>query len=122
MTFSRGIRGAITVDENSVSSISEATVELLNKMINANSIESKDISHVIFSVTKDLNAAFPAKFARDIIGWSDVPMMCFNEADIDDSLLKCLRVLIVINSEKPQSQIKHIYLKEAKCLRPDISL
>lgn len=121
MTFSRGIRGAISVGENSIYAIGEATVELLKAVVDANSIKSEDISHVIFSITNDLDAAFPAKFARDILGWNDIPMMCFNEAEVKNSIRKCLRVLIVVNTDNKQSEIRHIYLKCAKVLRPDIS-
>lgn len=121
MSIARGIRGAISVDENSTYSIGESTVHLLKAVIDANSVKIEDISHVIFTVTSDLNAAFPAKFARDNLGWSDVPMMCFNEAEVKNAIKKCLRVLVVFNTDKAQSEIKHIYLKEAKKLRPDIS-
>lgn len=121
MTFSRGIRGAITVEDNSIYCIGEATIELLNTLLRVNSIKIDDISHVIFTITSDLNAAFPAKFARDVLAWHDVPMMCFNEADVKDALKKCIRVLMVVNTDKQQNEIKPVYLKEAAKLRPDIS-
>lgn len=120
MTFQRGIRGATTVEQNSVADINKSTIELLNEIIESNNVDIKDISHVIFTLTKDLTAAFPAKFARDELHWDNVPMMCFNELDIDNSLKMCLRVLVVINTDKNQDEIKHIYLKNAKKLRPDI--
>lgn len=119
MIFQRGIRGAITVEENSSSAIKDATVELLQSINEANLFNAEDISHVIFTLTKDLTAAFPAKFARDVLKWNNVPMMCFNELNIENSLKMCLRVLVVINTEKKQDEIKHIYLKGAKVLRPD---
>lgn len=113
----KGIRGAITVDKNSADSIREATLELLLEMIDKNSISPEKISHVIFTTTKDINAAFPAKYARlEIDGFDEVAMMCFNELDIENSLPMCLRILIVLNCEdnfKP----KFIYLKGAKNLR-----
>ena len=119
--ISRGIRGAITVENNSVVSMKEATIELLSEMIERNSIALENISHVIFTVTKDLDAAFPAKFARDELGWVNIPMMCFNEADVQNAILACIRVLMVINTDKSQKEISHIYLKDAKKLRMDIS-
>lgn len=119
MTFQRGIRGAITVEENSVLAIKDATVELLQSVSEANLINVEDISHVIFTLTRDLTTAFPAKFARDILNWDNVPMMCFNELNIENSLKMCLRVLVVVNTEKKQNEIKHVYLKGAKVLRPD---
>lgn len=112
----KGIRGAITVENNTVEDIKFATLELLKEMINCNHIETNKISHVIFTLTEDLNAAFPAKFARLDLNWCDVAMMCFHELGVPDALKKCLRVLIVINCDekfKPQ----FIYLKGASNLR-----
>ncbi len=121
MIFSRGIRGAITVDSDSSEAIKIATVELLTKLTKLNSINKNDISHVIFSLTKDLTSDFPAKYVRSELGWDSVPMMCFNEADINNAIKYCLRVLIVANTKKMQDEITHVYLKDAKKLRPDIS-
>ena len=114
--ITKGIRGAITVAENTSSSIKEATLELLSKMIERNNISVENISHVIFTLTNDLNAEFPAKFARIDMGWTDVAMMCFHELNVPNSLEKCLRVLIVVNCETdfvPQ----FVYLKDASKLR-----
>lgn len=114
--ITKGIRGAITVDENSEDAIKFATLELLNAMIFANSIQESMISHVIFTLTNDLNAAFPAKFARLDIGWKNAAMMCFHELDVPNALPKCLRVLIVLNCDEkfiPQ----FVYLKDASILR-----
>ena len=114
--ITKGIRGAITVEENSEDAIKFATLELLNAMILANSIQESMISHVIFTLTNDLNAAFPAKFARLDLNWTNTAMMCFHELDVPSSLPKCLRVLIVLNCEEdfvPQ----FVYLKGAKILR-----
>lgn len=114
--ITKGIRGAITVEENSSEAIKNATLELLNAMISANNIEESKISHVIFTLTDDLNAAFPAKFARLNLGWKNAAMMCFHELDVPNSLSKCLRVLIVLNCDEnfiPQ----FIYLKGAATLR-----
>ena len=101
----KGIRGAITVTENTSDAIKLATIELLT-----------EISHVIFTLTNDLNAAFPAKFARLDLGWQNVAMMCFHELDVPNSLPMCLRVLLVLNCETdfvPQ----FVYLKNASNLR-----
>lgn len=114
--ITKGIRGAITVAENTSSSIKEATLELLSKMIEQNNISVENISHVIFTLTNDLNAEFPAKFARIDMGWTDVAMMCFHELDVPNALPMCLRVLIVLNCETdfvPQ----FVYLKDASKLR-----
>lgn len=114
--ITKGIRGAITVAENTSSSIKEATLELLSEMIERNDISVENISHVIFTLTNDLNAEFPAKFARIDMGWTDVAMMCFHELDVPNALPMCLRVLIVLNCETdfvPQ----FVYLKDASKLR-----
>jgi chorismate mutase len=112
----RGIRGATTVGNNDRSDIIEATKELLREIVTANQLDIADIASVIFSTTLDLNAEFPAVAAREI-GWSDTPLLCSNEIDVPGSLAKCIRVLLHINSHKSQSEIKHIYLKNAVNLR-----
>ena len=114
--ISKGIRGAITVDDNSEVAVKNAVSELLGALIEKNNIKKEFISHVIFTLTPDINAAFPAKFARIDFGWDDVAMMCYNELNVPNSLAKCLRVLIVINCDEnfvPQ----FVYLNGAKDLR-----
>ena len=116
----RGVRGATTVENNTKEDIKDATVELLRKMLTENDIKIEDIAFAIFTLTNDLNADFPAKYARLHCGFSTVPMMCYNELDVADSIKKCLRVMLSINTQKNQNEIKHIYLKGAKKLREDI--
>ncbi len=119
--YSRGVRGAITVEEDTPELIEKATVELYSKMIEANDIKTEDISHIIFTITKDLKCAFPAKFVRRNFKIQYVPLLCVNEMDIEPSLKKCLRILMVINTDKKQDEIKHIYLGAAKILRSDLA-
>lgn len=114
--ITKGIRGAITVNENTAKSIEDATVKLLQEIMKRNNIEINLISHVIFSLTSDLNAAFPAKYARINMDWKDVPMMCFNEVDVPNSLRKCLRVLVVINCSE-NFEPEFVYLEGAEGLR-----
>ncbi len=114
--ITKGIRGAITVSSNTDYEIKNATLELLSEMVKANNIEQNMISHVIFTLTDDLNAAFPAKFARLDFGWKNVAMMCFHELDVPASLPMCLRVLIVLNCSEDFVP-KFVYLKEAQKLR-----
>ena len=118
--MTRAIRGAITVKKNTQEAIKKSTVELLKTMLEENEIETSQISHAIFTMTKDLNAAYPAKFARTELDFSNVPMMCYQELDIENSLAMCLRIMLVVNCEKKQSEIKHVYLKGAEILRPDL--
>ena len=112
----KGIRGAITVDYNSEGDIKNATLELLNEMIKKNNIDKDRISHVIFTTTDDLNAAFPAKFARLDLGWDKVAMMCFHELDVPESLKMCLRIMIVVNFDE-NFEPEFVYLKGASGLR-----
>ena len=119
--YSRGVRGAITVEEDTPKKKKKATVELYSKMIEANDIKTEDISHIIFTITKDLKCAFPAKFVRRNFSVQYVPLLCVNEMDIEPSLKKCLRILMVINTDKKQDEIKHIYLGAAKILRSDLA-
>lgn len=118
---SRAVRGAITVDSNSSDSIRSATIELLSTILEKNNIKKSDIVYIYFTLTSDLDAAFPAKFARLDLGFNLVPMMCSNELLVKESLKLALRVLLVFNTYKSQDQINHIYLKGAKVLRPDLA-
>jgi len=113
------IRGAITVDNNDTVEIIDNTKELLNVIIEKNVIDINEVISIVFTMTKDLNAAFPAVAARQI-GWTNIPLMCMQELDIPGSLEKCIRVLLHINSEKSKLDVKHVYLKNAKVLRPDL--
>ena len=114
--ITKGIRGAITVKENTGLALEEATIKLLNELVTKNNIKIKNISHVIFSLTSDLDAEFPAKFARINLNWSNVPMMCFNEIDVPNSLRMCLRVLIVVNCDENFTP-EFVYLDGAANLR-----
>lgn len=115
----RAIRGAVTVENNTAPEIIEETRQLLLEIEHKNEFLQDDIISIIFSVTSDLNAAFPAVAARQI-GWNNIALMCTNEVDVLGSLKKCIRVLIHINTDKSNYEIKHIYLKGAKVLRPDL--
>jgi chorismate mutase len=116
----RGIRGAISVEENSSEAIKGATRELLRAIITENQLESEFIASAIFTVTKDINADFPASAAREL-GWNMVPLICATEIDVPGSMERCIRVLIHVNTDKGQNDIKHIYLKEAVKLRRDLA-
>ncbi|OGH94407.1 MAG: chorismate mutase [Candidatus Melainabacteria bacterium GWA2_34_9] len=118
--ISRAVRGATTVENNVDEEIYQATVELLKKMIEENSIDSDEIINVIFTLTHDLDAAFPAKAARVHLGWNTVPMICTQEIPVPESLQKCIRVLITFNTAKSKDEIRHIYLRKAQTLRPDL--
>lgn len=119
--YQRGIRGAITVENNTKEAVKSAVVELIQEIKKINNLDETSISHVIFTLTKDIDCVYPAKIVREeFSAWKYVPMMCTNEMNIENSIEKCLRVLIVINTKLKQNEIKHIYLKGAIKLREDL--
>jgi len=116
----RGIRGATTVSEDEPELILEATRELLEAILDANdSMKLEDVGSALFTVTDDLASTFPAQGARQM-GWGLVPMMCAQEIPVPGSLRKVIRVLVHWNTETPQSEVKHVYLRDAIKLRPDL--
>ena len=114
------IRGATTVEENTEESIISNTTELLYQLENANNIDRENVIGIIFSATKDLDKVYPARAAREI-GYVHSGLMCFNEMVVEESLDKCIRIMILYNSNKNQKDINHVYLKGAKILRPDLT-
>ncbi|MEC8557357.1 MAG: chorismate mutase [Planctomycetota bacterium] len=120
MSVCRGVRGATTVPENSRDEILQATRQMLALMIRRNDIDSKDLASATFTVTKDLDAEFPAYAARQL-GWLNVPLLCGYEISVESSLQKCIRVLLHWNTDKTQDEVHHVYIHEAVKLRPDLS-
>jgi chorismate mutase len=116
----RGIRGATTIGANSVEDILGATRELLEAMQAENGFAPEDLAAIWFTVTGDLDAAFPAQAARKL-GWRDVPLLDALEIPVPGSLAQCIRVLALWNTEVSQSAIRHIYLNGAQVLRPDLA-
>ncbi|WP_346355784.1 chorismate mutase [Azotosporobacter soli] len=115
----RGVRGATTVENNCAEEIISRVEELLTALIKANAIETEDIGALIFSSTPDLNAAFPAVAARRL-GWNEVPLFGTQEIEQPDGVKQCVRVLALLNTERSQKEIKHIYLHGATVLRQDV--
>ncbi|MEH2084210.1 MAG: chorismate mutase [Nostoc sp.] len=117
----RAIRGATTASENTVETIREVVTELLNELENRNQFQLRDIISVTFSVTRDLDAVFPAAIARVRPGWDNVAMLDVQQMHVEGSLQRCIRLLI--HAYLPTSaSIHHIYLRNAASLRPDWSL
>ncbi|MEN6495039.1 MAG: chorismate mutase [Thermoguttaceae bacterium] len=116
----RGVRGATTTDDNSSEAILKATREMLALVIRQNGIQPEDVAAAIFTITDDLDAEFPALAARQL-GWIDVALLCGYEVSVPGSLRRCVRVLIMWNTEKAADEIVHIYIKDAARLRPDRS-
>lgn len=118
-TRCRGIRGAISVESNTADKIVEATGRLLEAIMRENEIGAEDIASALFTVTADLDAEFPAAAARKM-GWRYVPLICATEINVPGRLARCVRVLLHVNTEKSQKEMKHIYLGEAVSLREDL--
>ena len=116
----RGIRGAITVDENSREKIWQATRRLVTKVLSSNKLRGEDVSAMIFSSTQDLTAAFPSTGVRQLTGLRLVPLFDTLEPAIENSLPLCIRVLILADVDKKQNEVCHVYLDGAKNLRPDL--
>lgn len=116
----RGVRGATTVESNSRDAILKATRQLLALIIRRNGINPADVASAIFTVTRDLNAEFPALAARQM-GWLDVPLLCGYEIEVPGSLMSCVRILVHWNTDRDQKAIHHVYIHDAVALRPDLS-
>ena len=116
----RGIRGAITVTADEPDLILQATRELLEEILAENEgMRHEDVASAIFTVTDDLASTFPAQGARQM-GWGLVPMLCAREIPVPNSLPRVIRVLVHWNTELPQNEITHVYLRDAVKLRPDL--
>src|SRR5690625_1738486 len=118
--MTRGVRGATTVNENNRNEILNNTRILIEEMVSKNDIQPESVSHVFISVTSDINATFPAQSLRELDGWMYVPVMCMKEIDVPGSLTKCIRVMMVVNSNKDQHEIEHVFHNSAVQLRPDL--
>ncbi len=119
MSKVRGIRGAIKVKENSKKCILASTTELLQKITDENRIDPSDIAGVMFTATTDLNAEFPAYAAREL-GWTMVPLMCASEINVAESMKSVIRVMVIVNTDKEQKDIRHQYIGETRRFRPDL--
>jgi chorismate mutase len=116
----RGVRGATTADANTREDILRATLQLLALMIRQNGIDPDDVGSALFTTSPDLTAEFPALAARQL-GWLNVPMMCGHEMSVPGSLQRCVRVLLNWNTDRSPQEIKHVYIKDAVQLRPDLA-
>ncbi|MBD2096279.1 chorismate mutase [Trichocoleus sp. FACHB-591] len=115
----RAIRGATTASENTAEAIREAVAELLDELEAHNQLDPEEIISATFSVTRDLDAIFPASVARDRPRWQNVPLLDVQQMHVEGSLERCIRFLIHFNTPNPHVEIYHPYLRQAKSLRPD---
>jgi chorismate mutase len=117
----RGIRGAINVPADTPTEVLSATTELLQEIFRTNDIRTfEDVASAIFTTTSDLTSAFPAEAAR-ALGMNQVPLLCTCEIPVPNSMGRCIRILLHLNTNKTQEQMVHVYLRDARRLRPDVS-
>ncbi len=116
MSVCRGIRGATVAAENTEDAIHSATKELLSGLIDANQIQEPDVAAAYFTMTPDLNACFPAAAARQL-GWNNTALMGATEVDVPGSLPRCIRVLILLNTDKEPQELVNLYLNGTEVLR-----
>ncbi len=115
----RGLRGATTVDQDTVSEVTVKTKELVSRMLEVNEIGKEQLISIIFTATNDIHCMFPAAAAREL-GLGDVPLMCARELDIVGATTLCLRVLMHLETSKGRGELHHVYLHGAKGLRDDL--
>lgn len=120
MTSVRAIRGATQAVANTAEAVDVATKELLLEIMKENALSPDSVISVIFTVSPDLNAAFPASSAREV-GFGEVPLLCGVEIDVPGALERTIRIMAHVESDRSKSEIAHIYLGAAKSLRRDIA-
>jgi chorismate mutase len=121
----RGIRGATTAARNDADSIVEATSELLRELVTLNRIDVEEVAFAYFTTTRDLDAEFPALAARQL-GWLDVPLLCGHDMDVQQpnprGVPRCVRILLLYNTERSQREMRHAYLRGAQAIKQDLDL
>jgi chorismate mutase len=115
----RAIRGATTVEADTVADITERVVALLSEILERNGLAEDDIISILFTATDDVVATFPATAARSI-GLGAVPLICARELAIPGSVPRCIRVMLHVETSRPRSDIHHVYLEGARGLRDDL--
>ncbi|HZU15780.1 MAG TPA: chorismate mutase [Candidatus Dormibacteraeota bacterium] len=119
----RGIRGATTAERNDAEAIVEATGELLRELVRLNRLEVDEIAFAYFTTTSDLDAEFPALAARKL-GWVTVPLLCGHDMEVRQpnprGVRRCIRVLLLYNTDRPQREMRHAYLRGARAIKEDL--
>jgi len=116
----RAFRGATTVPADDPLLIAEATAELVRELVSRNALDPDDLVSAFFTVTPDLRSEFPARAARDV-GWGDVPLLCTVEIPVAGALPRCIRVLVHAETSRDRDEVRHVYLRDARTLRPDLA-
>ena len=115
----RAIRGATTVERDDASLLRAATRELLAAIVERNGLAADDVVSAFFTVTADLRSDFPAKAAREL-GWADVPLLCSVSVPVAGDVPRCVRALLHVRTQRTRADVQHVYLREARALRPDL--
>jgi chorismate mutase len=115
----RALRGATTVEVDSIEQVQQRTIALLNEMVDRNGVDHDDIISILFTATDDIHSTFPAAAAR-VAGFGDVPLICARELDIDNATRNCIRIMMHISTERSRSELRHVYLEGAAGLRDDL--
>jgi chorismate mutase len=115
----RALRGATTVPANTKDDILAATATLLEEMLRRNELDRQDLVSIVFTATSDLTAEFPAAAARGI-GICDIPLLCARELEVDGAMARCVRVLLHCYTSRSLTDLRHVYLGEARRLRDDL--
>ncbi len=115
----RGIRGATGVGANDPQAIERAVREMLDRVVAENGVKAEDVAAAFFTATPDLDADFPARAARQM-GWTSVPLLCAQEIAVPGAPPRIIRVLLLVNTDLAQEDVRHVYLGEATKLRPDL--
>ena len=113
------LRGAITLEADERAHLLERVERLLREMIDRNGVSHDDIISILFTATSDVHSVFPAVAARQI-GLGDVPLMCAQELTIEGGMPLCIRVLMHLTTDRPRSELRHVYLEQARTLRDDL--
>jgi chorismate mutase len=116
----QAIRGATTIDADDATLVREATVELLNALMKRNTLTADDVISAFFTATPDICSDFPARAAREALGWDDVPMLCAVEMSVPGVTPRCLRVMLHVVPSGTRAV--HAYLRGAAGLRPDLAV
>ena len=116
----RALRGATTVGADTPDEIAAATVELIGELVARNGLEADDVVSAIFTVTGDISSDYPARAAREA-GWHEVPFLCAVEMPVAGALPRCIRLLVHVGTDRPRPALRHVYLRGARTLRPDIA-
>jgi chorismate mutase len=116
----RAIRGAITVAEDVSSAVVDATLELLEQMIERNELAADDLVSIVLTATPDITSEFPAAAARKL-GVSEVPLLCAQEMAVEGAMPRCIRILMHSYTSRHAGEVRHVYLGEARSLRPDLA-